>query len=562
MAQLKNTTISDTGFLQLPSGTTGQRPTAAAGQMRFNTTTGKVEQYNAALAAWVGTPATGVVATGGDSVYDVNVDGTTYRVHVFTSAGTSTFSVAQGGEVEYLIVAGGGGGGQNAGAGGGAGGYISSVIGEMSGGGVTAEPLFTVTPQNYAIIVGAGGAGGTTSSTSTFAQDGGNSSAFGFTAIGGGGGANSGGADGRSGGSGGGTGDAGSGNRDGGPGTAGQGFKGGDGTVPGGAARTGGGGGGAGALGQRSVSSSLAGAGGAGVLTKITGISCFYAGGGGGAVHGGTDASGGLGGGGNGSSTLSVKTATPNTGGGGGAGRSPTPGGRGGDGIVVVRYPVQQENPVIANEPVNNADLILDLDFAKSTVYTGSGSAVTDSRLNGLTGTLSNGTSSTSTLTHRAALTFDGSDDRMDTNLRKPFNEVLTVECWYRGTKTARNHLWNFLGNNLHCNFNDGPFPLWMYWNGSGSNRVRYNGNFTDGTIKHLVFTHSGSTNKVFLNGVELPIAESGGTQTFSNIGAGGFNVGDTAFGGDMYVLKVYERALTATEILNNFNVSRWRFGV
>ena len=74
MALRKTTNISDTGFLQLPSGTTGQRPTAAAGQMRFNTTTGKVEQYNAALAAWVGTPATGVVATGGDSVYDVNVD--------------------------------------------------------------------------------------------------------------------------------------------------------------------------------------------------------------------------------------------------------------------------------------------------------------------------------------------------------------------------------------------------------------------------------------------------------------------------------------------------------
>jgi len=107
MAILKNTTISDTGFLQLPAGTTAQRPGAAAGQMRYNTTTGQAEFYNAGVAAWVGTPATGVVATGG-TVYDVDVEGTTYRVHVFTTTGNSSFTVSQNGPVEYLIVGGGG----------------------------------------------------------------------------------------------------------------------------------------------------------------------------------------------------------------------------------------------------------------------------------------------------------------------------------------------------------------------------------------------------------------------------------------------------------------------
>lgn len=50
MATLKNTTIDDTGFLKLPSGTTAQRPgSPSAGQMRFNSTFKTVETYDGTL---------------------------------------------------------------------------------------------------------------------------------------------------------------------------------------------------------------------------------------------------------------------------------------------------------------------------------------------------------------------------------------------------------------------------------------------------------------------------------------------------------------------------------
>lgn len=46
MATLKNTTINDTGYIRLPSGTTAQRPdTPAVGDMRYNSTTGFAEVY-------------------------------------------------------------------------------------------------------------------------------------------------------------------------------------------------------------------------------------------------------------------------------------------------------------------------------------------------------------------------------------------------------------------------------------------------------------------------------------------------------------------------------------
>jgi hypothetical protein len=47
VATLKNTTINDTGFLTLPSGTTAQRPASpAAGMVRYNTTNNAMEYYN------------------------------------------------------------------------------------------------------------------------------------------------------------------------------------------------------------------------------------------------------------------------------------------------------------------------------------------------------------------------------------------------------------------------------------------------------------------------------------------------------------------------------------
>jgi hypothetical protein len=45
MATLKNTIIDTTGALQLPVGTTAQRPTADAGHMRYNSTFKTVETY-------------------------------------------------------------------------------------------------------------------------------------------------------------------------------------------------------------------------------------------------------------------------------------------------------------------------------------------------------------------------------------------------------------------------------------------------------------------------------------------------------------------------------------
>jgi hypothetical protein len=276
-------TSSGTGAWKMPVGTTGQRPTGAAGLIRLNTTTGNPEWYDTTTSSWL------------------------------------QFSQAAGYSVNYLVVGGGGGGGYSIAGGGGAGGLLSSSTSLTAG-------------TAYTITVGAGGAGATTSGS----VNSGTSSSFGAIATGvGGGGGGSSGAAAASGGSGGG-GNYVSPYQTGGSGTSGQGF--GGGTGQNGSPASGGGGGGASAVGANG-GTGAGGAGGAGSANSISGASVNYGGGGGGAGHltalGGA---GGAGGGGAGGQGINGVAGTANTGGGGGGGGVSLNGGAGGSGVVIIAY--------------------------------------------------------------------------------------------------------------------------------------------------------------------------------------------------------------------------------
>jgi len=287
-------------------------------------------------------------ASGGDSVTQYTSGGKTWTSHTFLQSGT--FQVTSGSNnVEVLIVAGGGGGGCDNAGGGGAGGllYYGTETPKTPNGSAIA-----VSTGSYQINVGLGGNGHTGASDGSTtggarSQNGGDSSAFGFTAFGGGGGASSdpGAGAANNGGSGGGN----TGNTEnpsGGSGastssgTSGQGFGGGQGSGSGG----GGGGGGAAQAGQNG-SGTNGGAGGQGLQYAIrNGTGTYYAAGGYGGnennQYGGQTAVNGIGGVTNtGSSSRPTDGATNTGSGGGGATHtSGTPAGHGGSGIVVIRY--------------------------------------------------------------------------------------------------------------------------------------------------------------------------------------------------------------------------------
>ena len=274
-----------------------------------------------------------------------------HTVHRFLGIGTFTFIPTFTGTVEVLIVGGGGGGGPSLGGGGG-------------GGGVIYIPAASVTAgSSYSIEVGDGGPSGTNGQPSKA-----------FTAIAAGGGTSSSGI-GTTGGCGGGapangtTGGVSSGNSLGTNSGIIYGEGGGHLTSTASANSTRGAGGG-GAGGQAvytnpntgDTGQHFAGSGGMGIANSILGTTYYWAGGGGGAAYDNPPGGwGGLGGGGGGSATYAggigigggyslndgknggVYTAGgaggANTGGGGGGGSSGSHlGGKGGSGIVIIRY--------------------------------------------------------------------------------------------------------------------------------------------------------------------------------------------------------------------------------
>jgi len=270
----------------------------------------------------------GSAGFGGDSVYDIVVNGTNYRVHEFTTVGTSTFVPPAGvTSVEYLVVAGGGAGGTYWAGGGGAGGLVNGTMVISSAVTITVGDKGVRSTSNYIN----GGSGG-------------NSSIGAVVAIGGGGGGSQFVDSANNGGSGGGCGNprtAGGATQ---PGSASGGY-GNNGGNASGYGGTSGGGGGAGGAGSNAVSASVGGAGGSGLSNSITGVATYYAGGGGGIGYtGGAGGVGGSGiGGAGGTDTDGARNGASATGfgsgGGGGAGNGGY-GGYGSPGIVILRYPI------------------------------------------------------------------------------------------------------------------------------------------------------------------------------------------------------------------------------
>ncbi len=278
---------------------------------------------------------------------------------VFTDTSPSgvSFSIAGAPRMgRYLLVGGGGAGGTpiksgkayGQGGGGGAGDFVEATDVDF--------PIGT-----YSITVGAGGAAAADSSAKVDGNDGGPSTLSNYdlgtiTAAGGGGGGAR--AVGHNGGSGGGGSASGTtatnpGAKNGGT-AAGSGI--GNAGGRGGHLKYAGGGGGAGGAGTNTTSSA-SGGGGAGKASDITGTSLFYAaGGGGGQSQNTTVAKGGSGIGGDGAIN-EQDSATPGqdgTGSGGGGGSSASgdgaPGGKGGDGVVIVRFFMPAVAPTIKDD--------------------------------------------------------------------------------------------------------------------------------------------------------------------------------------------------------------------
>ena len=209
--------------------------------------------------------------------------------------------------------------------------------------------------------------------------------------------------------------------------------------------------------------------------------------------------------------------------------------------------------------------LVLCLDAGNTKSYPGSGTAWTDLTGRGNNGTLTNGPTYSST--NGGSLVFDGVDDyALTSNIVLPTanSSPLTLEA-IAMTTTASG--WQtVLGT--HATYTQIGFNGTLFYfgrNGGGSNLFVNGGNISANTWYHMVMTYDGATGYGYING---SLRASG------SIGSNGASNGVTLLStyassgayerltGRVATARVYNRALSAAEIQQNYNALRGRYGI
>ena len=205
------------------------------------------------------------------------------------------------------------------------------------------------------------------------------------------------------------------------------------------------------------------------------------------------------------------------------------------------------------------------IDAGSGRSYPGSGTTTTNI-INGASGTLTNGVGFVSN--NGGAFDFDGTDDFIlfpdDTNLN---SQTITMESWSYLNTTIQQNSFLFekgLVNTQYSNFFEGTIFVFRTMGLSTTSFNIASGLLSANSWNHIVCTYASGTKRIYLNGVQVG-SVTGLTGTIST-NANGPRIGAHSSGyyldGEIAISRVYTKALTAAEILQNYNAQKSRFGL
>ena len=218
--------------------------------------------------------------------------------------------------------------------------------------------------------------------------------------------------------------------------------------------------------------------------------------------------------------------------------------------------------------------LLVHFDAAQLISYPGTGTVWSDLSGNKTTGSLVNGP--TFSTTNGGTIVFDGTNDRVDiTRNLANFTGGMTLEAWVYATNTTDFARIMELGNGIRTNnigfyrVNANNFlGVFMQFpdNVNASLDIGVNNVYQINTWHNFAFTADGTNWRLFKNGSQVAIA----TQSYlpTNTTRAVNTIGSTSgayrefFKGDIPIARIYNRALSATELLQNFNAQRVRFRI
>ena len=214
--------------------------------------------------------------------------------------------------------------------------------------------------------------------------------------------------------------------------------------------------------------------------------------------------------------------------------------------------------------------LVLALDTANNKSYSGSGTTWSDLSGNGNSGTLVNGVGYNSS--NLGSLSFDGGNDYVSILESSTLNIVtntITFGGWCY--PTISNKYQHILVKNVG---ELRQYGMWLSVNGTSQIFRNMNGVVSQDNVtistpwvvnawNYIMLVYNGSTIKIYLNGSEVFSENASGNivTTNSNVNIGGEPTQSFFFNGRIAVGQIYNKALTPSEILQNYNATKSRYG-
>jgi len=226
-----------------------------------------------------------------------------------------------------------------------------------------------------------------------------------------------------------------------------------------------------------------------------------------------------------------------------------------------------------SNPPLTivTSDLILNLDASNAASYPGTGTTWTDLTGNGYNGTLTNGPTFDST--NGGAIVTDGTNDYITLGSSFAATSAGTISFWIKLTNTitagyaGNQRPWGKNGD-FECRWGGGTAvenrTLRLDINGTG-NLVSTQNTWLNSVWYNIAITYNSGTNSsvLYVQSVQNATGTSGNPSALT----GNFNIMATTsatgfVNGRIGNFLVYNRALSATEILQNYNAVKSRFGL
>lgn len=219
--------------------------------------------------------------------------------------------------------------------------------------------------------------------------------------------------------------------------------------------------------------------------------------------------------------------------------------------------------------------LVLCLDAGNTKSYTSGSLIWNDLSGNNYSGSLISGAYYTGS--NCGSIVFDGINDYVScgTTLTLDFTNSLTLATWVKssfdfGTRVGFSAVICRMVSNGYelgfCgNFLGTSNKLYFHVGGAyASNALISNTTINDGIWHYLVGTYNGTSSSIYIDGVN--VGSSPKTNNLS-LGSNTFKIGvnytdGLFFSGSISSVQTYNRALSASEVLQNYNAMKGRFGI